>query len=247
MGSIRLITLLIATGFFVGHCSAQVPESAFDKDPWPMAKKGPVKIFVLAGQSNMQGHAALRTLEYLIYNEKTAKEYQQWKDRWGNWYERSDVWIWTTDGKRYGNLKPGFGQSEFKIGPELGFGWVMGEHFDEQVLLIKTCWGGRSVKKDFLPPSAERPGLGQVLQRRIRAGLPLPRQRKDHVQNGKSLRRRHDRTAPTSLNARTVVALIFSVSIRNRVPDLPWAFCRHYELLEYGFLFQAQFSPMKNS
>ena len=81
----------------------------------------------------MQGHAALRTLEYLIYNEETAPEYQQWKDRWGDWYERSDVWIWTTDGSRYGSLKPGFGQSEKKLGPELGFGWVIGEHMSEQV------------------------------------------------------------------------------------------------------------------
>lgn len=79
----------------------------FDTDPWPTAKDGPVKVFILAGQSNMEGYAALRTLEYLIYNGETAKEYQQWKDRWGNWQKRSDVWIWTTDGQRYGNLKPG--------------------------------------------------------------------------------------------------------------------------------------------
>jgi len=136
---------------------AQVPESAFNRDPWPMAREGPVKVFILAGQSNMQGHAALRTLEYLIYNEKTAGEYQHWKDRDGRWYERRDVWIWTTDGERGGNLKPGFGASEMKMGPELGFGWVMGEHLKNQVLLIKTCWGGRSVKKDFLPPGEDLP------------------------------------------------------------------------------------------
>jgi len=44
-----------------------------------------------------------------------------------------------------------------KIGPELGFGWVMGEKMQQQVLLIKTCWGGRSVKRDFLPPSGDMP------------------------------------------------------------------------------------------
>ena len=151
---------------FAGVGFANVPESAFTRDPWPAAKEGPVKVFILAGQSNMQGHAALRTLEYLIYNEETAAEYQQWKDRWGDWYERSDVWIWTTDGRRYGNLKPGFGQSDKKIGPELGFGWVLGEHMEEQVLLIKTCWGGRSVKRDFLPPSAEMPP-DEILQQEL--------------------------------------------------------------------------------
>lgn len=34
---------------------------------------------------------------------------------------------------------------------------MIGEHVKEQVLLVKTCWGGRSVKRDFLPPSAGLP------------------------------------------------------------------------------------------
>ncbi len=138
------------------------PESAFEKDPWPVVKDGPVKVFILAGQSNMQGHAALRTLEYLAYHPDTAKDYQHWKDRWGRWRRRNDVWVWTTDGRRAGSLTPGFGENELKIGPELGFGWVVGEHFDEQVLLIKTCWGGRSVRRGFLPPGAERPSDEQL-------------------------------------------------------------------------------------
>ena len=126
------------------------------------AGKKPLKVFILAGQSNMQGHAALRTLEYLIYNEETAQEYQHWKDRWGLWRQRNDVWVWTTDGERYGNLKPGFGASPREMGPELGFGWVVGKALEEQVLLIKTCWGGRSVKRDFRPPSAGLPPEEQL-------------------------------------------------------------------------------------
>jgi len=156
----------VALALFAGVGLAQTPKNAFDKDPWPMAKEGPVKVFILAGQSNMQGHAALRTLEYLIYNEETAEEYQQWKDRYGDWTERGDVWVWTTDGERYGNLKPGYGGSPREMGPELGFGWVVGERLPEQVLLIKTCWGGRSVKRDFLPPSAEMPP-DEVLQKEL--------------------------------------------------------------------------------
>ncbi|MEW4489135.1 sialate O-acetylesterase [Thalassoglobus sp. JC818] len=141
---------------------AQTPDSAFDKDPWPASKDGPVKVFILAGQSNMQGHASLRTLEYLIYNSETAQEYQHWKDKDGLWTQRNDVWVWTTDGPRFGSLKPGFGAREFKIGPELGFGWVVGEAFDEQILLIKTCWGGRSVRRDFLSPSSPQPDAEQL-------------------------------------------------------------------------------------
>ncbi len=162
------ITPFIVLNVICGTASAQVPESAFNKDPWPMHEQGPVKVYILCGQSNMQGHASLRTLEYLIYNQETAADYQQWKTYMGGWAERSDVWIWTTDGERYGKLKPGYGQNEMKLGPELGFGWIMGEQMNEQVLIIKTCWGGRSVKKDFLPPSAEMPSetaLGQELER----------------------------------------------------------------------------------
>jgi hypothetical protein len=40
------------------------------------------------------------------------------------------------------------------FGPELQFGHVLGDHFGEQVLLIKTAWGGKSLYKDFRPPSS---------------------------------------------------------------------------------------------
>lgn len=161
---VRSFFRLVIFVWMISVASSQTPKSAFDRDPWPEAKEGPVKVFILAGQSNMQGHASLRTLEYLIYNEETAKDYQQWKTQQGTWHERSDVWIWTTDGERGGKLKPGYGANEYKLGPELGIGWVLGEHFDEQIALIKTCWGGRSVKKDFLPPSESMPS-DELLQK----------------------------------------------------------------------------------
>ena len=138
MKLLRLLMLTLVLGLFAANGFGRVPESAFDNDPWPMAKEGPLKVFILAGQSNMQGHASLRTLEYLIYNPRTTAEYEHWKDRVGRWTERRDVWVWTTDGQRYGNLRPGYGANEMKIGPELGFGWIMGEHMPEQVLLINT-------------------------------------------------------------------------------------------------------------
>ena len=152
----RWIAAFAALAVAAGACPAKTPESAFNRDPWPQ-KKGPVKVYILCGQSNMQGHAALRTLEYLIYNKETAAEYQEWKDRYGMWNERSDVWVLTTDGDRYGKLKPGYGGSEREMGPELGFGQVMGEKSDQQVLLIKTCWGGKSVRRDFLSPGSKLP------------------------------------------------------------------------------------------
>lgn len=157
----QLISAVAVIAIAAGVCLAKTPESAFNKDPWPQ-KKGPLKVYILCGQSNMQGHAALRTLEYLIYNEETAAEYQEWKDRYGNWNERSDVWVWTMDGARYGKLRPGFGGSEREMGPELGFGQVMGEKSGQQVLLIKACWGGKSVKRDFLSPGSKLPSDEQL-------------------------------------------------------------------------------------
>lgn len=71
-GMIAALSLILLRG----SCLAgNTPESAFDKDPWPLAKEGPVKVFLLCGQSNMQGHAALRTLEYLIYNVGSERGY----------------------------------------------------------------------------------------------------------------------------------------------------------------------------
>ena len=44
------------------------------------------------------------------------------------------------------------------IGPEVGFGSVMGTFHDEQVLLIKTAMGNRSLAWDFRPPSSGTTG-----------------------------------------------------------------------------------------
>ena len=42
-------------------------------------------------------------------------------------------------------------------GAELELGTVLGDHFDEPVLLIKAAWGGHSLAKLFRPPSAGMP------------------------------------------------------------------------------------------
>jgi alpha-galactosidase len=42
------------------------------------------------------------------------------------------------------------------IGPELGFGHVLGTFHDEQVLIVKTSMGNRALNFDFRPPSSGR-------------------------------------------------------------------------------------------
>jgi len=126
------------------------------------AGKSPVKVFILAGQSNMEGQGKIKaepsrnqgkgTLEYLVKNPATAERYAHTVDDNGRWVVRNDVWIWYLG--RKGCLTVGYGARSDRIGPEFQFGHVMGDLFENQVLLIKTAWGGKSLAKDFRPPSA---------------------------------------------------------------------------------------------
>lgn len=126
---------------------------------------GPLKVFVLAGQSNMVGAGEVEaradrnggkgSLAHLVRDEATAERFAHLVDRRGDWVRREDVWI-AFRGARdvHGELAPGYGARPDAIGPELGFGHVVGDRLDEQVLLIKVAWGGKSLAVDFRPPSA---------------------------------------------------------------------------------------------
>ena len=112
-----------------------------------------VKVFILAGQSNMEGKGKMSLAEYQSEAPQFKDFYKHLKKD-GKWIVRDDVWINFLE--RKGNLTVGFGSPNC-IGPELEFGMVVGDYFDEPVLLIKTAWGGRSLGRDFLPPSSKLP------------------------------------------------------------------------------------------
>ncbi len=123
--------------------------------------KSPVQVFILAGQSNMEGAGAIKgnsrnegkgSLEHLVKDPATAKRFAHVVDDDGKWVVRDDVWIWYLG--RTGGLSAGFGSRQDRIGPEFQFGHAIGDHLDNQVLLIKTAWGGKSLEKDFRPPSS---------------------------------------------------------------------------------------------
>lgn len=125
------------------------------------AKDLPVRVYLLVGQSNMQGKGAVEgeesnSLRDAVKNDP-KKEFQFLVNEDGTWRERSDVWIhydlYPFRELRYGPLKPGYGSSSGQIGPELGFGHVMGDATMGQVLLIKAAWGGKSLGHNLLPPS----------------------------------------------------------------------------------------------
>jgi hypothetical protein len=112
-----------------------------------------VKVFILAGQSNMEGKAKLELLDYQITAPET-KDFFAHLHKDGKYIERGDVWINFLE--RHGNLTVGYGSPKC-IGPELEFGNAVGDKFGEQVLLIKTAWGGKSLARDFRPPSSGLP------------------------------------------------------------------------------------------
>ncbi|MCP4478028.1 MAG: hypothetical protein GY818_08060 [Planctomycetaceae bacterium] len=120
----------------------------------PAGKKVPFKITYLTDDANglgwinqMDVPGTLSTLvnhqgmyPYLI-NEK------------GQWSARDDVWykgVVTATGSHWLGVESG------RIGPELGFGHVVGEFETDPVLVLKTSQGNRSLSWDFLPPGSKR-------------------------------------------------------------------------------------------
>ncbi len=122
-----------------------------------------IKVFILAGQSNAEGHGEVEpasiegTLAH-FFDNGGDQEFGSLQDANGDWSVRNDVWV------RYdhefedlitGELTVGYGYSQNLIGPEFGMGNVLGDYYpNDKVLIIKTCWGGRSLAEDFRPPSS---------------------------------------------------------------------------------------------
>lgn len=160
--AVTLVAMLTSSDFTQGVASGNPPEQA---------GKCPLKVFILAGQSNMEGQGLVTmkddageekpgTLESMLKDPAKARMLKHWVDAKGEWAEkRGDVWVYDVNefGDRHGVLEFGYGWNlgvRQWFGPEMQFGHLMGEHFDNQVLIIKTAWGGRDLYKDFRPPSS---------------------------------------------------------------------------------------------
>lgn len=121
----------------------------------------PLKVYLLVGQSNMQGHAAERTLAHLGMDPKTKPLLEAIQNADGSAKVHDRIWISSIDtsqesGVKEGKLTVGYGAGgrEPKIGPELTFGITMQKQVGEPILIIKTSWGGKSLNTDFRSPSA---------------------------------------------------------------------------------------------
>jgi hypothetical protein len=153
------------------HSTKQLEaDTALAKRDLPPAAKLPVKVFILAGQSNMEGQAVADlngkdyndgkgTLKTLLKDPVKAELVKHLTTANGAWAVRPNVWV------RYqreqqpllaGPLSVGFTVygDKHHFGPELQFGHVLGAQLKNQVLLIKTAWGGKSLYSDFRPPSS---------------------------------------------------------------------------------------------
>jgi len=128
--------------------------------------KKPLKVFILVGQSNMEGHAKVETFDYIGDDPVTAPLLKKMRDADGKPHVCDNAWIsyytgrGDDNGEGFGKLTAGYGsrgnptEDGGKIGPEFTFGIKMDETFDEPVLIIKTAWGGKSLFYDYRPPSA---------------------------------------------------------------------------------------------
>ncbi len=123
-------------------------------------KRYPIKIIYLKDgsaafwmeQIGIEGKGDLNTVT------KKDNKFTYLIDDAGKWTERNDVYYQEarlTPGGRGSPLSAASNNGK-SIGPELGFGFVMGAFHDEQVLLIKTAQGNRSLGFDFRPPSSGR-------------------------------------------------------------------------------------------
>jgi alpha-galactosidase len=139
----------------------------------PISFAAPLKVFILAGQSNMQGHADTSTFDYIGKDPLTAPILAAMRDAEGKPRVCEKVWISSLGcgGNQYsdmlektGKLTAGFGASESEIGPEFTFGIYSEKMLKEPVLIIKTSWGGRSLNTDFRPPSAGQYQLPKAIQ-----------------------------------------------------------------------------------
>ena len=153
-----IVCALIAVIASSGAASSQgKPRPTLPRpDDKPGAAGKPIRVFILMGQSNMVGmgdigpETAKGTLNYLT---KTDKKYP-WLVDGDKWTERKDVYYYDARVKKGAPLSPTANNGS-AIGPELGFGYVMGHVFDEPVLILKSCIGNRSLGWDLLPPGSK--------------------------------------------------------------------------------------------
>lgn len=209
------------------------------------ADKEPLKVYILAGQSNMEGHAHVRVIDYMGEDPKTAPLLKKMKNKDGSYRKIPNTYISYLTGEQgrlntpnrevFGQLEIGFGNQGGrdygkpgeKLGPELAFGITVQEELDQPILIIKTAWGGQSLHTDYRSPSS---------------GPYVPS--KDDIERGRfdTAEKKQELKAKTGLRYRQMIEHVEYVlgDIKRVVPDYDPA--QGYELA--GFAWFQGFNDM---
>ncbi len=148
------MTLFAMAGLAVAQ---ENPPTLPTPDDKPGAARRPIQVFILMGQSNMIGMGDIgpeATRGTLLYLTRTDKKYP-WLVDGDKWTERKDVYYYDARVKKGAPLSPTANNGR-SIGPEVGFGYVMGHVLEEPVLVLKSCIGNRSLGWDLLPPGSRQ-------------------------------------------------------------------------------------------
>ena len=136
--------------FVIMACMMACASTLYSQD-----KPDPLKVYILAGQSNMTGIVSKHTLEHIKMFPDTAKEFADLFDEDGNPVTLDDVYVSQWKGKDGGKLAPRFGGGKgTRFGPDYAFGVYMHKKLKEPFLIIKTSQGGKDINYHFRPPSA---------------------------------------------------------------------------------------------
>ena len=118
-----VVALVVASFALATHA---LPNERITNTPQKAQVKGPVKVFILAGQSNMEGQGPVSakdaagnekpgTLTAMLADPAKAPLLKHLRTRDGKWVERDDVRVY--DVNEFGTAKGPLG---------FGFGWNLG-------------------------------------------------------------------------------------------------------------------------
>ena len=162
---------------------------------------------IISDADGATGRQKNATLEWLVDNapdqfgmlkkQKASPSLKRWRgskagksQKESDWTARSDVII-ACNNRELDDVKPAVAShghlqagkcagdpGQFQMGPELGFGWTVGDAFneggDDRILLLKIAWGGKSLAVDFRPPSSGG-ATGTTTRASTRRGHPIGR------------------------------------------------------------------------
>ncbi len=176
--------------------------------------EGKVKVFVLAGQSNMEGKAPNKLFEHQATDPKTKEFFAHLRDG-DQWVERDDVFIKYLN--RHGKLTLGYGSRD-RTGSEYEFGYVLGEHYDEPVLLIKACWGGHSLYKLFRSPS--NPVSQERLDKELAQAIERTKKQNERIAKEDAEKPENKRRKPKPLPTMAEIKSGYGESYRNMMDEV---------------------------